>query len=111
MYASGPDIQRSEVIEEMEQVDHYNVFCHLLGIEPKPNNGSMSIAKRILRKFDDVDEDDDKSESKEDSKEDDDDDDKDDDDDDDDDNSVAALQFCWQILAPLVIISFLLVHV
>lgn len=50
MYASGPDIRDRVGIDEMEQVDHYNVLCDLLSVKPKANNGSVAILARVLTK-------------------------------------------------------------
>lgn len=91
MYASGPDIRNGLVIEEMEQVDHYNALCDLLGLKPRPNNGSVAILSRILTKH---------------AKDDDDDEDGDDDDksdesgsneDDDDDNEAMGFGHCLSL--------------
>lgn len=95
MYAYGPDIRDGTVIEEMDMVDHYGVLCHLLGLEPRPNNGTVEMYDEILNKFDDDSSEEEKAAG--DDKDDDDDDSKEendkkaekkdgDDDDDDDDN-------------------------
>lgn len=51
MYAYGPDIKAGQVIEEMDMVDHYGLFCHLLGLSPRPNNGSTEMYDEVLSKF------------------------------------------------------------
>lgn len=97
MYAYGPDIRDGTVIEEMDMVDHYGVLCQLLGLEARPNNGTVEMYDEILNKFDDDSSEEEKAAG--DDKDDDDDDDSkeegnkkgekkdgDDDDDDDDDN-------------------------
>lgn len=98
MYAFGSDIQDNRVIDEISQVDHYNVFCELLELKPRANNGSATLAKKLLSKFEKDDDDDDDSEE---------DDDKDDDSkerppkidkDDDDDNAAAGLRLQWPVL-------------
>lgn len=67
MYAFGCDIQDNKVIDEIEQVDHYDIFCELLGLHPKPNNGSHDVMRKIMSKFEeDSDSDEDDSESVED---------------------------------------------
>ena len=51
MYAFGVDITNNQVIEEMDMVDHYGVFCQLLGLESRPNNGTTGMYDEILNKF------------------------------------------------------------
>jgi len=53
MYAYGPDIHAGQVIKQMEQVDHYNIFCQLLDLEPRANNGTTELYSKILFKFKD----------------------------------------------------------
>lgn len=106
MYAAGPDIQDAESIKDMKMVDHYQIFCDLLGLSPKPNNGSEAILKDILTKYeaeDDSQEDGDDDDNKKDN-----DSDEKDDDDDDDDNGGVALGMpanSW-----LVCVALLLTH-
>lgn len=40
-YARGPSLKKGYVSPPIENVDHYNLMCHLLGIKPLPNNGSL----------------------------------------------------------------------
>lgn len=90
MYASGPDIRDGQVIDEMEQVDHYNVLCDLLGLKPKANNGSVAILSKILTKHtrEDEDQEDDNDEKSNEigSKE-----------DDDDDNHALGVGYCFSL--------------
>ncbi len=32
----------------LEQLDHNNLFCHLIDIKPKPNNGTYSRVEKLL---------------------------------------------------------------
>jgi hypothetical protein len=38
-YAAGPDTASGRTVGAVEQVDVYALMCHLLGIEPAPNDG------------------------------------------------------------------------
>ena len=58
MYAFGPNLRRNYTSEPLAQVDHYNLFCHLLGITPHPNNGSVTKMERLLREAESEEEDD-----------------------------------------------------
>ncbi|XP_023240187.1 ectonucleotide pyrophosphatase/phosphodiesterase family member 6-like [Centruroides sculpturatus] len=40
-YARGPDLKKGYISPPIENVDHYNLMCHLLGIKPLSNNGSL----------------------------------------------------------------------
>ena len=49
--ARGPDfVNKSEPLEPFPNVDLYPLCCHLLQIEPAPNNGSLTIVKTYLGK-------------------------------------------------------------
>lgn len=37
--AFGPSIREGYEIDTIEQVDVYNLMCHLIGIKPKNNDG------------------------------------------------------------------------
>ncbi|KAM3939274.1 glycerophosphocholine cholinephosphodiesterase ENPP6 [Leptodactylus fuscus] len=47
--ASGPDFKENFKSAPIRSVDVYNVLCHVLGMEPKPNNGSWSRVESMLR--------------------------------------------------------------
>ena len=50
--ARGPDfVNKSEPLEPFPNVDLYPLCCHLLQIEPAPNNGSLTIVKTYLGKI------------------------------------------------------------
>lgn len=46
--ARGPAFKKKLIHPPLHMVDHYNVFCHILGIEPLPNNGSWSRVKDMF---------------------------------------------------------------
>ena len=51
-YARGPAFRKGFVMSEtMKSVDVYPLMCHLLGIEPLPNNGSFDKVKVMLTEF------------------------------------------------------------
>lgn len=47
-FASGPSFKKGYVSPPLEMVDHYNIFCHVLGIKPLSNNGSFDRIKDFL---------------------------------------------------------------
>lgn len=47
--ARGPAFKTNETVEPIKNVDIYPLICHLLGIEPSPNNGSLERAMTLLR--------------------------------------------------------------
>ncbi|XP_054156958.1 glycerophosphocholine choline phosphodiesterase ENPP6-like [Oppia nitens] len=49
MYAFGPALKNNYLSEPLEMVDHYNLFCHILGITPLPNNGTDSKVTKMLK--------------------------------------------------------------
>ena len=121
MFAFGPDIKDGQVIDQMDQVDHYNAFCHLLNLEPKPNNGTTEMLGKLLNNFDDDDsteligddDDDDDDNSGEDKDGDGKPDHKqkkndDDDDDDDDDDNGSISQSNWITIPIVLICTFVL---
>ena len=50
-FARGPAFKRGVTMEPFESVNVYPLLAHLLGIKPKPNNGSLSVFKHILKDF------------------------------------------------------------
>ncbi|XP_054157985.1 glycerophosphocholine cholinephosphodiesterase ENPP6-like [Oppia nitens] len=49
MYAFGPALKANFVSEPLDMVDHYNLFCHILGIVPSPNDGNESKIMKMLK--------------------------------------------------------------
>ncbi|GAB1605422.1 bis(5'-adenosyl)-triphosphatase enpp4-like [Argonauta hians] len=46
--ASGPDLRVNFSVDMFENVDLYPFMCHLLGLEPSPNNGTLNIVRSFL---------------------------------------------------------------
>lgn len=46
--ASGPAFKVNATVEPIQSVDIYPLVCHLLQIEPSPNNGSLTRATSLL---------------------------------------------------------------
>lgn len=55
-FARGPDFKKNVTIEPFESVNIYPLLAHLLGINPRPNNGSLSVFKHILKNWNDSEE-------------------------------------------------------
>ncbi|CAG2178111.1 unnamed protein product, partial [Oppiella nova] len=51
MYGFGPALKKNYTSDWISMVDHYNLFCHILGINPIPNNGTDAKAKAIILDF------------------------------------------------------------
>ncbi len=47
--ARGPDFKAGRVVEPFENVQIYNLLCSLLQIVPATNDGSMDLAKSIMK--------------------------------------------------------------
>ncbi|XP_053396057.1 ectonucleotide pyrophosphatase/phosphodiesterase family member 5-like [Mercenaria mercenaria] len=47
--AMGPAFKKGYLSDQFNSVDIYPLMCHVLGIEPAPNNGSFDNVKDILR--------------------------------------------------------------
>ncbi|XP_071987793.1 glycerophosphocholine cholinephosphodiesterase ENPP6-like isoform X1 [Engystomops pustulosus] len=47
--ASGPDFKENFRAAPIRAVDVYNLMCKVLGMEPKPNNGSWSRVQSMLK--------------------------------------------------------------
>lgn len=47
--ARGPAFKQNAVVESIDTVDIYPLLCHILNIEPAPNNGSLTRAATLLR--------------------------------------------------------------
>ena len=50
-FASGPAFKRGVTMEPFESVNVYPLLAHLLGIKPRPNNGSLSVFKDVLKEW------------------------------------------------------------
>ena len=48
-YARGPAFRDGTVVKPFNTVDLYPLMCKLLGINPRPNNGSLENVKAILK--------------------------------------------------------------
>lgn len=46
--ATGPVFKKGFVSEPFENVDIYPLMCHILGVKPAPNNGSLDAVKQLL---------------------------------------------------------------
>jgi len=51
MYAVGPKFKRSFKGGHIEQVDHYQLFCHIMKIRAKPNNGSWVRVRDFIETY------------------------------------------------------------
>ena len=50
-FALGPAFKRGVTMEPFESVNVYPLLAHLLGIKPRPNNGSLSVFKHVLKEW------------------------------------------------------------
>ncbi|XP_059172781.1 ectonucleotide pyrophosphatase/phosphodiesterase family member 5-like [Physella acuta] len=46
--AKGPAFRSNQTVEPIQSVDIYPLICHILKINPSPNNGSLDRASRLL---------------------------------------------------------------
>ncbi|XP_060562317.1 bis(5'-adenosyl)-triphosphatase enpp4-like [Ruditapes philippinarum] len=49
--AMGPAFKKGYISEHFNSVDIYPLMCHILGIEPAPNNGSLDNVKGLLMPY------------------------------------------------------------
>ncbi|XP_068675907.1 ectonucleotide pyrophosphatase/phosphodiesterase family member 5-like [Montipora foliosa] len=49
-YARGPAFRKGMIVNPFNTVDLYPLMCKLLGIEPRPNNGSLENVEAVLKK-------------------------------------------------------------
>ena len=50
--AKGPDfVRQREPLEPFPNVDLYPLCCHLLQINPAPNNGSLTVVQKYLGNY------------------------------------------------------------
>jgi hypothetical protein len=47
--AMGPGFKPGAQVSTFNNVDLYPLMCHLLGVKPAPNNGSMSVVEMLLK--------------------------------------------------------------
>ena len=52
--AHGPAFKKHFKVDTFRNVDIYGLMCHVLGVEPAPNNGSMDIVSQMLLADDDA---------------------------------------------------------
>ncbi|XP_039260497.2 ectonucleotide pyrophosphatase/phosphodiesterase family member 7-like [Styela clava] len=50
-YSIGPSFKKGITVEGFESVNIYPLMCHLLGLEPAPNNGSLDVLFTTLREI------------------------------------------------------------
>ena len=50
-FAHGPAFQKGLKVSPFNTVDLYPLMCKLLGIKPKPNNGSLENVKMMLKEY------------------------------------------------------------
>lgn len=46
--AAGPDFQKNLAVGPFETVNVYPLMCHLLGIKPEVNDGSLEVTRQML---------------------------------------------------------------
>ncbi|XP_045128469.1 venom phosphodiesterase 2-like [Portunus trituberculatus] len=46
--AHGPDLRRNLEVETFQNIELYNLMCHLLGVTPAPNNGTWGSLNHLL---------------------------------------------------------------
>ncbi|KAJ8041854.1 Ectonucleotide pyrophosphatase/phosphodiesterase family member 5 [Holothuria leucospilota] len=47
----GPAFHPGSICPPFSSVDVYPLMCHLLGIKPRPNNGTLKIVQQLLKEF------------------------------------------------------------
>ena len=48
-YATGPSFKKDYQVEELNNVDVYNLICRILDIKPAPNDGNPAHIRKMLR--------------------------------------------------------------
>ncbi|XP_054848894.1 ectonucleotide pyrophosphatase/phosphodiesterase family member 7-like [Eublepharis macularius] len=46
--AFGPDFKKGYLAEPFDSIHIYPLMCHLLGVQPEPNNGSLALTQDML---------------------------------------------------------------
>lgn len=49
-YAEGPMFKKNVVTPSFENLNVYNIVCHILKITPAPNDGDKEVLKRVFKK-------------------------------------------------------------
>ena len=47
--AAGPGLERGRTVPPFSNVHLYELMCHLMGLEPAPNDGSLEAVRHLLR--------------------------------------------------------------
>ena len=47
--AAGPRLVRGEIVPPFSNVHIYELMCHLMELEPAPNDGSLEAVRHLLR--------------------------------------------------------------
>ncbi|KAK6170429.1 hypothetical protein SNE40_018828 [Patella caerulea] len=47
--AMGPAFKKRASVESFNNLDVYPLMCHILGLKPAPNNGTLDIVKELLK--------------------------------------------------------------
>ncbi len=47
--ATGPAFANGKIVDPFENVHLYALLCHILGIEPAPNDGNLDAIRKVLR--------------------------------------------------------------
>lgn len=55
LYAIGPDFRENYEADSIKQVDLYNLFCKLLDIRPRDNDGEMKRVVKLLKESESAD--------------------------------------------------------
>uniref|UniRef100_H2Z124 AP3A hydrolase n=1 Tax=Ciona savignyi TaxID=51511 RepID=H2Z124_CIOSA len=48
-YSIGPSFKKNYVMDGFESVHIYSLMCHLLGLKPAPNNGTLDVLRHTLK--------------------------------------------------------------
>lgn len=51
MYAAGPSFRKGFIGGPLYQVDHYQLFCHMLKIRARPNNGTWAHVRDLIETY------------------------------------------------------------
>ena len=51
--AMGPAFKNNYKVDTFHSVDIYPLMCHILGLDPAPNNGSFDNVKGLLKSMED----------------------------------------------------------
>jgi len=48
-YAAGPAFKKNRTLQELNNVDVYNIVCKILNLKPAPNDGNPKVLGKVLR--------------------------------------------------------------